>query len=265
MTTTATMATTTTTAAAETTARPAPEREPSRPESASPTRSVRAGIDRLRWLPSSLRARIVAWFVGVLALATIGFLLVTYEVLQIRLDQRIDADLRQERPSCGSSHSGGTTRGPGRRFASVDRIFDVYLARNVASKNEVLITFLGGEPYYKSPQPVPYALDTRPRDRPALGERSPQTDRGAVDTPAGRVEYLAVPIKVEDETGGVFVAAVFRDRATGRRERGDHRRRGASRSESSCSARCSRGGSPTGSSGRSLCSTPPRARSRRRT
>jgi signal transduction histidine kinase len=58
---------------------------------------------------------------------------------------------------------------------------------------------------------VPYRLD---RDSFLVSRwgRVTDTDRGRVDTPAGRVEYLAVPLGTRKEARGVFVAAVFRDR-----------------------------------------------------
>jgi signal transduction histidine kinase len=216
---TMTMTTTTMPAAettTETTARPASGREPTRTETSSPTPVARSRVERLRWVPSSLRARIVAWFIGVLALSTIGLVFVTYEVLQIRLDQRIDADLTQEYGELRALSEEGRDPATGEKFSSAKRIFDVYLARNVASKNEALITFLAGEPYKRSAQPVPYRLD-RDDELVARWGALTATERGAVDTPAGAVEYLAVPLAVplavDKATAGVFVAAVFRDRA----------------------------------------------------
>ena len=174
-------------------------------------------LERLRWVPSSLRARIVAWFIGVLALSTVLMVVVTYEVLGFRLDQRIDAELRQE---AAELRALAGTRDPktGEAFTNVRRIFDVYLVRNVPSRNEALITFLAGEPYLRSRQVVPYRLDADPA-LVARWANLTDTDRGAVSTPAGRVEYLAVPLKAGGETGGVFVAAIFRDKTLNEVER----------------------------------------------
>jgi signal transduction histidine kinase len=165
---------------------------------------------RLRWVPSSLRARIVAWFIGVLALSTIALVVVTYQVLGLRLDQRIDAELRQEVAELRALKD---SRDPatGKPFASAKRLFDVYLVRNVPSRNEALITFLAGEPYLRSRQVVPYRLDGDP-ELVGRWANLKEPSRGAVSTPVGRVEYLAVPITVQKVTGGVFVAASFRDR-----------------------------------------------------
>jgi two-component system, OmpR family, sensor kinase len=162
----------------------------------------------LRWEPTSLRTPILAWFIGFLALATISSVVVTYRVLLIRLDQRIDAELAQEaaelsRLTGGNDPQTGTAFGP-----DVRRIFEVYLERNVPSRNEALITFVGREPFLRSRPVVPYRLD---RDRELVVRWSAvrEPDRGKVDTPAGRVEYVAVPLRSERRTLGVFVAAIF--------------------------------------------------------
>jgi signal transduction histidine kinase len=202
------------TTTAEKTARRAEARAETSTVPWAPLRGARN--ERLRWVPSSLRARILAWFIGVLALTTVGLVVVTYEVLLFRLDQRIDSDLSQEAAELNRLAT-GTDPDTGEPFANVKRVFDVYFKRNVASENEVLITFLAGEPYLYTPQDVPYRLDTNPEyvalwANPYLD----QSERGGLSTPAGRVEYLAVPVKpvtVSDGAGGVFVAAVFRDQA----------------------------------------------------
>jgi signal transduction histidine kinase len=168
---------------------------------------LRRSARRLTWIPTSLRTRIAAWFIGFFALAMGASILVTYEALLIRLDQRIDEDLRQE---VAELRNLVDETDPASR-SDVGRIFTVYLQRNVPSENEALITFVNGEPHHRSRPIVPYRLD----QDPALVERWAtlrEPDRGRVSTPAGRVEYLAVPVGPERSTHGVFVAAIFRDR-----------------------------------------------------
>jgi two-component system, OmpR family, sensor kinase len=208
---TMTMTMTMTETTAETTTRPVTVRQASQ-DAAMPSR-LGSGIERLKWLPSSLRARIVAWFIGALAISTIGLVVVTYEVLQFRIDQRIDLELRQEAAELRVLVNEGKDPDTGRPFAGVRRIFRVYLENNVPSRNEAFITFLAGEPYLRSGPVVPYRLDKDP-ELVARWANLTETDRGGVGTPAGRVEYLAVPLNAPGgETGGVFVAAIFRDRA----------------------------------------------------
>jgi signal transduction histidine kinase len=184
------------------------------PDDARPERFVH--VQELRrlasWLPSSLRTRILAWFIGLLALAMLASVLVTRTVVLVRLDQRIDAELVQEAGELRRLAAGNDPE-TGRPFGlRVRRIFDVYLERNVPSENEALITFVNGQPYSRSRQVVPYRLD-QDSELVARWGRLAQPERGGVGTPAGRVEYIAVPLRVGEVTSGVFVAAIFYDRA----------------------------------------------------
>jgi signal transduction histidine kinase len=177
----------------------------------APARAGPKALNRLSRLPRSLRTRILAWFVGVLAVATIASVLVTWMVLNIQLDQRIDRELAQEAAELRELAAGNdpeTARPFGR---NARRVFEVFLDRNVPSRNEAFITFADGRVYLRSRPVLPYRLD---RD-PELIERwatLTRTDRGGVDTPGGPVEYLAVPLLQGERLGGVFVAAIFRGR-----------------------------------------------------
>jgi two-component system OmpR family sensor kinase len=187
--------------------------ETTEPREEGPARGQLLGslARRLRWEPASLRTPILVWFIGFLALATISSVFVTYEVLLNRLDHRIDAELTQEAAELRKL-AGGNDPETGRKFGpNVRRLFRVYLQRNVPDRNEALITFVGREPFLRSRPVVPYLLD---RDREIVARwssiRAP--DRGRVDTPAGGVEYLAIPVRSAGKTLGVFVAAIFIER-----------------------------------------------------
>ena len=70
---------------------------------------------------------------------------------------------------------------------------------------------MGGHSGESMPSPDPSNLDDELARRwGALTE----TERGNVSTPAGQVEYLAVPLQERGETRGVFVATVLRDLET---------------------------------------------------
>lgn len=182
------------------------EREPT-PSS----RGLRARAARLRWVPGSLRARVLAWLIGLLALSTALLVGVSYAVLAVRLDQRIDDDLAQEVAELRRL-AGGDDPETGEPFGTdVRRIFEVYFDRNVPSRSEAFAAFVDGRPFLHSRQEAPLRLDADP----ALVARWGNVDapsRGDVSTTAGRVDYLAVPLVVGSETGGVFVAATFSDR-----------------------------------------------------
>lgn len=177
---------------------------------AAPTPATAAAPRTRRF--AGLRTRMLAAFVGLLALATVASVLVARQVLVAQLDGRIDTELRQEVEELGSL-AGGVDPATAKPFGTdVSRIFDVHLSRNIPARNETLLTFMDGRPYTRTPAVVDYRLD-RDASLVARWGGAQETDRGAVQTPAGRVEYLAVPLRAEGQVRGVFVAAFFRDRA----------------------------------------------------
>jgi signal transduction histidine kinase len=181
------------------------------------TPSVRVAMARLRRAPWSLRTRLVLWFVGTLTLALLAAVLVTREVLLVRLDQRIHSELTQEAGKAGELErlALGNDPATGEPFGQrVGRIFAIHLQRNIPSRHEMFVTFVAGKPHLRSPVDVPYRLDRDP-ELVARWARLTEARRGRVETPAGRVEYLARPLlpTAEGADPGVFVAAVFRDRA----------------------------------------------------
>jgi two-component system OmpR family sensor kinase len=100
----------------------------------------------------------------------------------------------------------------GERFGNdVRRIFDVFLRRNIPTRNETFVTFVDGRPFERSLDDPIYRLDLDAGIVERWGGLT-RTERGALSTPVGRVEYLAIPVKAGQATRGVFVAAIFRDR-----------------------------------------------------
>jgi signal transduction histidine kinase len=185
---------------------------------ASPAASGRRPAFRLlaplRRIQASFRVRVLAGYVGLLAVATFAAIFVAREALAGRLDERIDSELVQESRELRQLATGNDPE-TGEPFAGrVRRIFEVYLSRNIPSRNEVLLTFADGEPFLRSGRAGPYRLDLDSELVARWGSLE-RTDRGGVDTPAGRVEYLAVPLVRGGGTRGVFVAAIFRDRESG--------------------------------------------------
>lgn len=159
-----------------------------------------------------MRGRLLVWFVLLLGLATAVSVLVTRQILLNRLDVRIDRQLVQESSELRALASAGRDPDTGRPFGNdVAGIFSDFLQNNVPSENEVMITIVNGQPYLRSRQVVPYRLD-RDQDLIARWAALTRSERGSVNTPAGRVEFLGVPVVSGTETPGVFVVAIFRDR-----------------------------------------------------
>ena len=163
-----------------------------------------------RWAFTSIRVRILVGFVGMLALATIASVLVAREVIYSRLDDRISQELVQEASELRRV-AAGTDPATGAPFGDdVRRIFRVYFQRNTPSRGEALLTFVDGEPFLRSRQVVPYRLDRDPELVAQWGGLT-RNERGSVSSPAGQVDYLAVPLQLEGRVLGVFVVAVFRE------------------------------------------------------
>jgi len=157
---------------------------------------------------SSVRTRILAGYVALLALALLASFVAARQVLLRDLEQRINDRFSQATAGlatvgAGNDPATGQPFGP-----NVRRILRVHLSTTISPRDGVLLTFVEGRPFLRSRGDVPYRLD---RD-PALIARWGQLDapdRGRVDTPAGPVEYVAVPLQAGGKTRGVFVASVF--------------------------------------------------------
>jgi signal transduction histidine kinase len=76
----------------------------------------------------------------------------------------------------------------------------------------MLLTLVERRPFLRSRTAVPYRVDRDPR-LVARWAAPADADRGRTHTPAGPIEYLAVPLRSRGDTQGVFVAVVFRDPA----------------------------------------------------
>jgi signal transduction histidine kinase len=168
----------------------------------------------LRWrsrpVVAGIRTRILLAFVGLLALATVASVLVAREVLYSRLDERIHAELDQEVSELRRL-ADSVDPSTGRPFGDdVRSLFTAYFERNTPSRGEVLLTFVDGSPFLRSRQVQSYRLDEDRRLIAHWGSiESPE--RGAMETPAGHVDYVAVPLKTGEDVLGVFVVSQFRD------------------------------------------------------
>jgi two-component system OmpR family sensor kinase len=159
-----------------------------------------------------LRARILLGHVGLLALGVVASVLVAREVLLVRLEERIDHELAQEVSELRILARGRDPR-TGEPFGTnVRRIFDVFLERNLPTRNEVIIGYVDGQPYRRSQvlRAPPYELHEDPRLIERWG-RLERTDQGELSTPGGRVRFLAVPVNIEGAPRAAFAVAIFRD------------------------------------------------------
>jgi len=160
-----------------------------------------------RWnLRPSFRVRVLGSFAALLAVALLAGLFLQRAVLIESLEQDIQSALDQEREELETLARG---RNPltGEPFNDdVRAIFDTFLSRNVPEEGEVYIAFVDGAPYKTTPASL--RLDTVPELVNRWGSLT-AGEGGEIDTEAGPVHYLAVPLRYEGETRGVFVIANF--------------------------------------------------------
>ena len=150
----------------------------------------------------------LAWFVAVVAIAVVGSVLTGRQVLLGRLDARIDAELRQEVEELRRLATGDDPA-TGQPFGSdVERIFDLYVLRNVAYRNERVFFYVDEQPHRPEVLPEGYQPPADVERRWAT-VAEPQRDRFMSEV--GVVDYLAVPLEQAGQRQGVFVVAIYGD------------------------------------------------------
>ncbi|HEX7131119.1 MAG TPA: ATP-binding protein [Iamia sp.] len=161
-----------------------------------------------RRLRLGFRARVLG-FAALLLVGAVGAaLLVQRAVLLERLDRNVTASLEQEAQELRALSTNGRNPRTAEPFAGdVAAIFETFISRNVPAPSEAYMTFVAGE------------LDRQTAPAPVLAESHPELverwagledgARGEVDTAAGPVRYLAVPLESGGRTRGVFVVMNF--------------------------------------------------------
>lgn len=161
----------------------------------------------LRTAFSGLRARVVLWYLVLLAVSLLVGVLALRQFLVVGLDDSVSESLTQEAEELRLL-TGGNDPTTGEPFGNdVKAIFDTFVARNVPSAGEGLLFIVRGNPYASSRgAPVDLLED------PGLVEewsdlRTPT--KGELETQAGPVRWLAVPLRDDQQTLGTFVVARF--------------------------------------------------------
>jgi two-component system, OmpR family, sensor kinase len=156
----------------------------------------------------SVRVRILASYVILLAAASLVSVFVARQVLIVRLDDRIQADLEQEVREFRALAVDGTDPATGQPFGNdVNRIFRIYLSRNVPGEGEELITIpRRGKIRYQRSERAEYVIE-----EPFISrwQRLDDEKRGEIDTPGGPARYIAVPVEFNGRSLGALVVAVF--------------------------------------------------------
>jgi signal transduction histidine kinase len=161
----------------------------------------------IRRITGDVRVRILASYVLLLLVAAIVSVLVVRQVLLVRLEDRIEEDLTQEVQEFRSL-AGGVDPDTGRPFGDdSERIFDVYLDRNVPGEGELLLTLpQRGKSRFRNAEEADPTFDQELVE----GWRAlRRTERGEIETAAGEARYIALPLLAGGENVGTFVVAHF--------------------------------------------------------
>jgi len=166
-----------------------------------------------RWFDvvRSARTRILVSYVVLLALSALVSTFAIRQILLIRLDDRIRDAGQQEVQELESLLTVGEDPDTNRPFASPGALFDAYLARNVPSSEEALLTFVNGEIHRRKMERFP--LVELPNETLArfavLSSDLPGKDirvTGTFETELGTAHYRVRRVELEGETGAFVVA-----------------------------------------------------------
>ena len=165
-----------------------------------------------RALVTSARARILGWYVALLAVALVLAVVIVRQVLVDHINHRIDAELQESAGALSSLARTGLAPGLDEPITSVAQILSVGVKSGVPEQNAALIGLLDGRPYLHSPQSVPLRLDGLP-SLVARWSDVRTVQYGSVPTPSGEVRYAAVPVSLPGQTShGVLISAIFASR-----------------------------------------------------
>ena len=161
----------------------------------------------LRRLAGDVRLRILASYVILLTVALLVSVLLVRQALLVRLDDRVARDLAQEVREF-ERLAGGTDPETGRPFGTdVQRIFTVYLERNVPGRGEQLLAVpRRGQARYRAAEGADVRIDDFHLDR---WRRLTDTEHGELRTAAGTARFTAIPLLRGDRPHGSFVVAHF--------------------------------------------------------
>jgi signal transduction histidine kinase len=177
------------------------------PMTVEPMTEPRRQPPALRRITGDVRVRILASYVLLLLIAAVVSVLVVRQVLLVRLDDRIEEDLAQEVQEF-QRLAGGVDPATGEPFGpDANRIFEVYLDRNVPGEGEQLLTIpRTGQPQFRATQGADLTFD----QSLVSGWRDLRnTERGEIDTVAGEARYIALPLLAQGDNVGTFVVAHF--------------------------------------------------------
>ena len=178
------------------------------PEAMAPAAEPAGRLPLTTRLAGGLRTRLLASYVILLVIASVASVIAARQILLVRLDDRVAEDLQQEVEEFRALAANGVDPETGRPFAqNVNALFRTYRERNVPDDDEELIMVprrgeakrLGGD------NTAEFTFGDFIEGWRTLGS----VERGEIDTPAGEVRYVAVPVGGREGSLGTFVVSIF--------------------------------------------------------
>jgi signal transduction histidine kinase len=157
-------------------------------------------------MPGGIRTRVLVWFVALLTVSITFTVIGLREVLVTQLASDIDKALAQEVEEVRHL-ADGINPETGQPFGDdAAAIFDSFFERSVPGEYEALYAMVDGQPYKRTV--APWSLFDDPG---VLADWKAATAPvwGRVDSPAGPVRWLAVPLGTGNHQAGVFAAGFY--------------------------------------------------------
>jgi signal transduction histidine kinase len=160
----------------------------------------------------SARGRIVGWVVLLVGLALGASVAVSWQILLVGIDRRVDAELAHEAEKLRSFASSATDPLTGRPYDRVDALLERYLQVTLPQADgEAFFSILEGRPHRRSLGDPPARVDTDPALVAEIAGITEPT-YGWTTSDAGAVRYAALPVRVAgDERQAALVVLEFSD------------------------------------------------------
>lgn len=164
----------------------------------------------MRVLRGSTRLRILGWVLIPVLVSLVISWVGAWTLLLQRVDARVDTELLGEVSELRLLAAQGVDETTGAAYTDVRALLDQYIQRSIPDPNETMFTVIDGAVDSRSIDDPPVRLDLDDRLLAQVRDVTSVT-LGDLQTPAGDVRWVAVPVTNSGQRG-VLVVAIFADR-----------------------------------------------------
>ncbi len=153
---------------------------------------------------AGVRTRVLVSFLALLVVSTAASVIVLREVLISRIGDQVERELSRDLDSLRDLSQVGHP-GDGTPFASVDGLFNAYLAQTSAPNDGALVTFVDGQ---RSDAKVADPDDAELVETFDSLATISEPQSGERDTSLGETRFLAIPVNIGDSSGVLVATAL---------------------------------------------------------